>query len=164
MTVRVYLPVTPRALRAAKERGYVGPGPLDGHAVTAAVRTVLDDVDEEDREYLVLSSASLDCLSLLEADETPVRLVVAVEVDDVTDAGDVDTPSAVRVAGEVPLRRVAAVHADSEDAREVVAAARDAVLADSEDADGLAERCLDHELAWFAVQEIDDLLRALGPG
>jgi len=160
--VRVYLPTTSRGLRILRERGYVGPGPLDGHAVTDPVRVVLDDVDEEDREYLVLSSASLDCLALLEPDEPPVRVVLAVDTDEVTPAGDPDTPSVVRVTAEVPLRRVAALHADSADARDVVAAARDAVTADADDADALVERCLDHELGWFGVQEIDDLLAVLG--
>jgi hypothetical protein len=159
--VRVYLPTTPRGLRTLREHGYVGPGPLDGHAVTDAVRAVLDDVDEEDREYLVLSSASLDCLTLLGPDEPPARVVLAVDTDEATPVGDPDTPSAVRVTAEVPLRRVAAVHADSAGARDVVTAARDAVSADADDADALVVRCLDHELGWYGVQEIDDLLAVL---
>ena len=158
--MRVYLAVTPRGLRKARERGWFGPGPLDAHAVTGPVRALLDDVDEEDREYLVLSSASLDCLPLLDEHEPPVRVVVAADVDDVSPAGS-EAPSAVRVSGEVPWRRVAAVHADSDDARGAVAAARDAVRAASADADRLVEACLDHELGWFGTQEVDDLLAAL---
>jgi hypothetical protein len=158
--VRVYLPVTPRGLRTARERGWFGPGPLRAHAVTGAVRAVLDDVDEEDREYLVLSSASLDCLSLLGPDDAPVRIVVAADVDDVSPAGDPEAPSAVRVSGEVPWRQVAAVHADSADARGAVAAARDASAGQVEE---LTERCLDHELGWFGAQEVDELLAGLGP-
>ena len=129
-------------------------------AVTGPVRAVLDDVDEEDREYLVLSSASLDCLPLLDAHEAPVRIVVAADVDDVSPAGQ-ESLSAVRVAAEVPWRQVAAVHADSDDARGAVAAARDAVRVGSGDADRLVEACLDHELGWFGTQEVDDLLVAL---
>ena len=159
--MRVYLSVTPHGLRRARERGWFGPGPLQAHAVTDAVRNVLDDVDEEDREYLVLSSASLDCLDLLGADEAPVRVVVAADVDDVTATGDADTPSAVRLASEVPWRHVAAVHADSDDARDAVAAARDALRSRAGDADGLVERCLDHELGWFGAQEVDGLLAVL---
>jgi hypothetical protein len=159
--VRVYLAVTPRGLRQARERGWFGPGPLDAHAVTGPVREVLDDLDEEDREYLVLSSASLDCLPLLDEHEAPVRIVVAADVDDVSPGGGTESPSAVRVAGEVPWRRVAAVHADSDDARGAVAAARDALRTASEDADLFVEACLGHELGWFGTQEVDDLLVAL---
>ena len=64
----------------------------------------------------------------------------------------------VRVADEVPLRRLAAVLVDSADAEADVAAARDARLAGAEDAGRLVEACLDHELGWCAAQEVDDLL------
>ena len=57
------------------------------------------------------------------------------------------------------MRHVAAVLADTEDAEDDVTAARDAILERSAEAEELAERCLTHELAWWATQEIGDLLQ-----
>ena len=71
--------------------------------------------------------------------------------------GTVD-PTVVEVDEVVPFRLIAAVLADSDDAEADVAAARDARLAGAPDADELAERCLAHELGWWAAQEIGDLL------
>ena len=42
--------------------------------------------------------------------------------------------------------------------RTTSSAARDALAARSEDAEVLSERCLDHELGWWAAQEIGALL------
>ena len=53
----------------------------------------------------------------------------------------------------VPFSQVAAVHVDAPDAETDVAAA----VADPSDA-ALVERAMDHDLAWYAVQEIDELL------
>ena len=43
--------------------------------------------------------------------------------------------------------------------RDDVSAARDAILECSAEAEELSERCLTHELAWWATQEIGDLLQ-----
>ncbi len=66
----------------------------------------------------------------------------------------------------LPARLVAAVHVDAPDAEEAVAAARAAwAAADAGDADAarVVERCLDHELGWFAAQEVNDLIESLVP-
>ncbi len=76
--------------------------------------------------------------------------------------GDVvEDPTVVQVGEAVPFRRVAAVLVDSADAEADVRAARDAWAAAEEGdaaAQRLVDRCLDRELAWFAAQEIGDLL------
>ena len=83
--------------------------------------------------------------------------MVAVDVESSRPA-DPDDPTVVQVDDVVPMRHVAAVLADTEDAEDAVAAARDAILEASAEAEELSERCLSHELAWWATQEIGDLL------
>jgi hypothetical protein len=155
---RVYLPVSPAILRAAAARGGFGPAPLRGHAVTELLGELLPDSDEEQREYVALTAAAADALALVEAGGPAQRVVAAVDVarwEPVTAAEEAVT--AVSVVDEVGLRRLAAVLVDSPDAASDVAAARDAG-ADERLAEQLAERCLDHELGWYAAQELDDLL------
>lgn len=159
---RVYLPVTPQALRRSREHGGFRP-PLHGHAVTDALAAELGSHDEEEQEYVAMQAAALDALTLLGPDDQPRRMVAAVDVAAWTAAaGPGSAASLVEVTVPVPWRRLAAVHADSDDAADDV---RAAVLAlgqgGGEDGPevGLAvERCLDHELGWYAVQELALLL------
>jgi hypothetical protein len=53
--------------------------------------------------------------------------------------------------------------ADAPDAEGDVGAARDAVAARTAEVERLLERCLDHELGWWAAQEIGVLLEQAGP-
>ncbi len=100
-------------------------------------------------------------LALLTDADRPRRVVVARRrAAGRPVAGEDDDPTLVEVDEVVPLRLVAAVLADTEDAEADVAAGvrggrrrRTARLAD---------RCLDHELAWWATQEIGDLLDQTG--
>ncbi|HET6561068.1 MAG TPA: hypothetical protein VFG72_04280 [Marmoricola sp.] len=153
---RVYLPMTATRLREALERGSFGPAPLRGHAVTPAVVAALDD--DEEREYAALTAASLVAVAHLTDDDPPLRLVAAVDVTG-WDADQGDDPTVVWLPHEVPWKRLAAVLADSPDAADAVARAW--AEADAED-DAFLEACLDHELGWFAVQEVDALLAGLG--
>ena len=97
-------------------------------------------------------------------DGPALRVVVAADVDDVSArTGEDDAPSAVTVAGEVPLRRIASLLVDSADAEPDVAAARDSRRGPAhEDREAAVERCLEHELGWFGAQELDDVLAGLG--
>ena len=158
MTTRVYLPSTLGRLRSFVADGGIGPAPLAAHAVTEEVRRGLADAGEEEWEYAASSAASLASVGLLDADEPARRVVIAVDVPGEPRAGGTEDPTAVQVDEVVPLRRVGAVLADAPDAEATVAAARDAVGEGSGDADRLLERCLDHELGWWATQEIGDLL------
>jgi hypothetical protein len=152
---RVYLPLTATTLREARSRGSFGPAPLAGHAVTPAVAAALDD--DEEREYAALTAAALAAVALLTPGEPPLRLVAAVDVPSWEPAPDGD-PTAVRLPHEVPWKRLAAVLADSPDAAGTVTAARDA----GDEDEATLEACLDHELGWFAVQEVEALLLGLG--
>jgi hypothetical protein len=158
--VRAYVATTGHRLREAVEAGELGPAPLRAHAVTAALRAELANADEEEWEYAACAAAaqaSLDLLAAGSGDDPPRRVVVAVDAPR-AQATAAEDPTAVRLDEPVPMARVAAVLADSADAAGAVAAARDALRSGAPDAGRLAARCLDHELGWWATQEVDVLL------
>ena len=114
--------------------------------------------------------ASLRLLSVefgLGEDGVPARrAVVAADLDDVTLRPDLDD-GAVRIAGPVPLEKVAAVHIDDADAEYAVtqaAAAVDAADMGDMDAEFLIGEAEDHELAWFDPSEVAYLVRGPGSG
>ena len=163
--VRVYLPLTPALLRAARDAKELGGPPLPGHAVTPALMAELGGADEEEGEYAALTAAGLESLQLLTPEDPARRVVAAVDVSSWEPRPDSDDPSAVLVPTTVGWRRLASVHVDAPDAATAVGSARDACSAAAADpavdAAAAIERCLDHELGWFAVQEIDALLEDL---
>lgn len=161
-SIRVYVPSSLHALRQIVAANELGPGPLSAHAVTSAVRDAYADGGEEEWEYAAASAAGLASVALLSGDEPARRVVVAVDVSRVSQV-DSEDPTAVRVDEAVAFRRIAAVLADAVDAEPDVARARDAVASAASDADALVERCLTHELGWWATQEIDALLEDAGP-
>jgi hypothetical protein len=158
---RVYLPVTAASLRRARDMREFGPAPLQGHAVTPAVLAELPDASEEELEYAALTAAALDSLTLLTDDDRARRMVAAVDVTgwEVTSGDDADA-TAVVVPAEVPWRRLASVLVDAPDAEADVAAARLTRRQGADEAAAAAalSRCLDHDLGWYAVQELDQLL------
>ena len=164
--MRVYLPATIDTLRALLDTGEVGPAPLRGFAVTPALREWYLDDDVESLEYAALLDAARASLRLLDLDAKAPRRRVVIAVDA---AGTVALRpelerSAVELADPVPMRLVAAVHVDTEEAEPTVAAAVEAVLeADlgSEDAQFVVDEAEGHELAWYANQEIGPLLELL---
>jgi hypothetical protein len=160
MSTRVYVPSSVERLSDLLVSGGIGPVPVLAHAVTEGLRSSLADGGEEEWEYAALTAAAQDSLGLIGAEERPRRVVVVAEADSVLPVSGAEA-SLVELDEVVPLRKVVAVHADSAEADDDVAAARDAWLA-AEDGDEAAlaalERCLDHELGWFATQEIGDLV------
>jgi hypothetical protein len=162
VTTRVYVPSSLGLLRELLVSGGVGPVPVLAHAVTESLRSALPDADEEEWEYAALTAAAQDSLALTGEDEEEGRrrVVVVAEADSVVPVAGAED-GLVELDEVVPLRKVVAVHVDSEEAGDDVAAARAAwPAAQGGDADALAvvDRCLDHELGWFATQEIGDLL------
>jgi hypothetical protein len=94
-------------------------------------------------------------------------VVVAVDVPDRAATADPDRgldPAAlgeVRVTGTVPLAKAAAVHVDSGDAEADVTAAAEALEAadaGDDDAQFVVDGAEDHELLWYATQEIPNLV------
>ncbi len=139
------------------------------YAVTPALREWYLSEDVEELEYAALSRAALASLRLLAADAGAPRrrVVVAADVPDGAASVDPDRgldPAAlgeVRVTVAVPLAKAAAVHVDSADAEVDVAAAAEALPAadgGDDDAQFVVDGAEDHELLWYATQEIPNLV------
>jgi hypothetical protein len=172
-SVRVYLPATLATLAA----GYLAGGFEAGHsahAVTPALREWYVEGDQEELEYSAMSEAVEASVRLLAAERATDaalaeryryrRVVVAADVSpaDVLAGGGQGRPrSAVLLGAPVPLRAVVSVHVDDDDA---VGAVRDAVAAlpaaEQGDDDALfaLDEALSHELLWYDVTEIPDLI------
>jgi hypothetical protein len=134
------------------------------HALTDEVREQLAELGEEELEYAALSAAAQESLALLGEDDQPRRVVVVAEAPSVLAVPGAE-PSLVEVDQVIPLAKVVAVHVDSEDAAADVEAARgalDAARAGDAEAEATVDRCLDHELGWFATQEIGALAQPAG--
>jgi len=91
------------------------------------------------------------------------RVVVSADLPATTvGPGDVELgASTVELAGPVPVRAVAAIHVDGVDAAKDVAAAAGVVteaLAGDPDAQFAVDGAEDHELEWYDVTELDQLL------
>ncbi|MFF1285049.1 DUF6912 family protein [Streptomyces sp. NPDC058299] len=167
--MRVYVPLTLTALAEAHKTGELGSGPLVAYAVTPALREWYLSDDIEELEYAALGRAAAASLRLLAADPGAVRrrVVVAVDVPDGAASADPDRgldPAAlgeVTVRTAVPLAKAAAVHVDADDAERDVRAAADALAAadgGDDDARFVVDGADDHELLWYATQEIPNLV------
>ncbi|MFD9907465.1 DUF6912 family protein [Streptomyces sp. NPDC059063] len=167
--MRVYVPLTLPRLAQAHGAGELGPGPLTAYAVTPALREWYVSDDIEELEYAALNRAALASLRLLagEPDAPRRRVVLAADVPDSAAVADPDrgldqsTLGEVRVAGPLPLAKAAAVHVDAGDAETDVAAAAAALGAadrGDDDAQFVVDGSEDHELLWYATQEIPNLV------
>ncbi|TQJ88544.1 DUF6912 family protein [Streptomyces sp. SLBN-31] len=167
--MRVYVPLTLPGLAEAYKTGELASGPFVAYAVTPALREWYLSDDIEELEYAALNRAALASLRLLAADPGAARrrVVVAVDVPDGAASADPDRgldPAAlgeVRVTGAVALAKAAAVHVDLDDAEADVAAAADALEAadgGDDDAQFVVDGAEDHELLWYATQEIPNLV------
>jgi hypothetical protein len=158
--VRVYLPLTLTGLAELHATGSLGPAPLAAHAVTDRLRRDWSGGDDEELEYAALMAAAFDSLVAIDAAGAPPRrVVVAADVED-ADVRVGEDETAVQVAAGVPLARCQAVHVDDAEAEADVRAALGR-LPDALAGDGPALGAValtDHELLWFATQEIADLL------
>jgi hypothetical protein len=167
--MRVYIPTTLPGLAEAYKAGELGPAPLDAYAVTPALREWYVSDDIEELEYAALTRAAQVSLRLLAGDPGAARrrVVIAVDVPDGAAAYDPDRGldpanlGLVRLTAPVPIGKAAAVHVDSSDAQGDVSAAADALgAADTgdEDARFIVDGAEDHELLWYATQEIPGLI------
>jgi hypothetical protein len=163
--VRVYLPATLPALAAVLGRGALGSAPLPAHAVTPALREWYAEGDLEELEYAAMQAAAQASLRRLAADPSAPRRRVVLAAD-VPDAAVTRAPaagrSAVTVSADVLLTDIASAHVDLLDAEPDVAAACAALPAadrGDEDAAFTVDGAAGHELAWYAPQELPDLLQ-----
>jgi hypothetical protein len=164
--VRVYVPATlamlqrlvaDRSLRAVNATAF---------AVTPTLREAYAEGDEDELADVALRDAALASLRLLDDDDSglpPRRAVVVANAEEVTARPDLDD-SVVRLAGPVALGDVIAAYVDNADAEPAVRAAIEAVDAadlGDEDAELLVGDAQDHDLAWYAPQELAFLLELL---
>ncbi|WP_130513443.1 DUF6912 family protein [Krasilnikovia cinnamomea] len=152
-------------LAALRASGRLGDGPMVAHAVTPALREWYAEGDEEELEYVAFTRAAQGALHLLRLDTQAPRRRVVVSADVPSAAlvrEDVELGSSeVRLPQPVALTDVAAIHVDGEEAVTEVAAAAEVVdeaLAGDPDAQFTVDGAEDHELEWYAVSELDELI------
>jgi hypothetical protein len=162
--VRVYLPATLAQLGPLRATEPFGPPPL-GHTVTPDLREWYAEGDEEELEYVAFTRAAQEALRLLRHDSKAARRRVVISADvPATSVQRVDRDlgsSLVRVSGPVPFAAVAAIHVDSADAEDAVAAAAAVVeeaVAGDPDAQFTVDGAEDHELEWYDPSELDQVL------
>jgi hypothetical protein len=139
-------------------------------AVTPTLRESYAEGDDEELADVALREAALASVRLLAgaADEPsaglpPRRAVLVAEVDGATARPDLDD-AVVRLSGPVTIDDAVAAYVDNPTAEQAVLAAMDAVdsadLGD-EDAELTVGDAQDHDLAWYATQELPFLLEFL---
>jgi hypothetical protein len=167
--VRVYIPATLSMLRTLVKTGELAVVNGTAFALTPALRESYATGDNEELEYAAMADAGRASLRLLateldaDPDTEPRRAVVAADVDDVTLRPDLDY-AVVRLAGPVAMSQVGAVHVDTEAAERAVTAAAavmDAADLGDPDAEFTLGDAEDHDLAWYAPQELPFLLELM---
>ncbi len=136
-------------------------------AVTPALRESYAEGDDEQLAEVARQEAAMASLRLLAGegvgDLPPRRAVVEAEVDDATVRPDLDD-AVVRLAGPISFDDVIAAYVDNAEAESAVLPAIEAVddadLGD-EDAEFVVGDAQDHDLAWYAPQELPFLLELL---
>lgn len=134
-------------------------------ALTPALRESYTTGSAEELEYAALLEAARASLRLLGADdaEPARRVVVSADVPDAKPRPDLDH-AVVRLPGPVALSMIAALHVDTPDAEDHVRAAAkvvDAADLGDPDAEFTLGDAEDHELSWYATQELPFLLELL---
>lgn len=167
--MRVYVPATVRMLRKLVEERQLQPYSGTAFALTPALRESYASGDSEELEYAALREAARAALRLIaselaEEEKTELRrVVVSADVENVTLRPDLDH-AVVRLSGPVRWKDVAAVHVDATEAEDAVRAAADMIdeadLGDP-DAEFTLGEAEDHELAWYAPQEVPFLLELM---
>lgn len=171
--MRVYVPVTRAMLQQLVADGSLWPVNGTAFAVTPMLRESYAQGDDEELAEVALRDAALASLRLLAAgcesadNQLPPRR--AVLVADVEDARDVTLrpdldDAVVRLSGPVAVDDVVAAFVDNAAAEAAVTAAIAAIDAadlGDEDAELVVGDAQDHDLAWYAVQELPFLLDLL---
>ncbi|BDX33822.1 hypothetical protein TUM20985_43690 [Mycobacterium antarcticum] len=169
--MRVYIPATVAMLQrlVADQSMHALSG--TAFAVTPALRESYAEGDDDELAEVALREAALASLRLLSGErgdsagsELPLRRAVLVaDVEGVTIRPDLDD-AVVRLAGPIGMADVIAAYLDNAGAEPAVEAAIEVVdLADfgDEDAELTVGDAQDHDLAWYATQELPFLLELL---
>ena len=166
--MRVYIPATLAMLQRLVADGLLHALSGTAFAVTPTLRESYAEGDDDELGEVALREAALASLRLLAAEGTDTglplrRAVLVAEVDGATARPDLDD-AVVRLAGPVAVADVIAAYVDNADAEPAVAAAVEVVdLADlgDDDAEFTVGDAQDHDLAWYASQELPFLLELL---
>ncbi|MCW2661915.1 MAG: hypothetical protein JWP83_3067 [Mycobacterium sp.] len=168
--IQVYIPATLAMLQRLVADGSLWPVNGTAFAVTPTLREAYAEGDDDELADVALREASLASLRLLAADVPgdqaalpPRRAVLAAEVDDAKYRPDLDD-AVVRLGASVTIDQVVAAYVDNAAAEPAVTGAIEVIDAadlGDEDAELIVGDALDHELAWYANQELPFLLDLL---
>ena len=176
--MRVYVPATLAMLQQLVAEGSLRPVNGTAFAVTPTLREAYSDGDDEQLADIALRDAALASLRLIGADSGETggagseglparRAVLEADVQEdvagITLRPDLDD-AVVRLAGEISLERVIAAYVDNPAAESAVLAAVEVIDAadlGDEDAELTVGDAQDHDLAWYAPQELQFLLDLL---
>jgi hypothetical protein len=169
--IQVYIPATLAMLQQLVTDGSLWPVNGTAFAVTPRLREAYAEGDDDELADVALREAALASLRLLaahdaeDADQTlrPRRVVLSAEVDDVKFRPDLDD-AVVRLGAPVAIDQVIAAYVDNSGAEDAVTKALaviDAADLGDEDADLIVGDAQDHDLAWYANQELPFLLDLL---
>jgi hypothetical protein len=163
--MRVYIPATVATLQQLVADGSLWPLNGTALAVTPTLREAYAEGDDDELAEVALREAALASLRLLATDPETLRrrAVLAADVDEPKCRPDLDD-AVVRLAAPVLIDHVVAAFVDNSDAEPAVSAAIEAIDAadlGDEDADLVVGDAQDHDLAWYATQELPFLLELL---
>lgn len=172
--MRVYIPATLAMLQHLVAAGSMQPLSGTAFAVTPTLRESYAEGDDEELAEVVLAEAALASLRLLASEAgapgdeqsigtLPLRRAVLVADAEAMPRPDLDD-AVVRVAGRVGLDQIVAAYVDVAEAEPAVRAALavvDAADLGDEDAEFIVGDAQDHDLAWYATQELPFLLELL---
>lgn len=185
-TLRVYVPATMAMLQTLVSEQELRAVNGTAFAVTPTLREAYAAGDDEELAEVAMGEAARASLRMIAAERddfaadsddsgdappplatesgpalpTYRRVVVAADVTGAAARPDLDD-AVVRLAGPVTYRQVASIHVDLSDAEPAIAKAVDVVDAadmGDEDAEFLLGDAEDHQLAWYAAQELPFLL------
>lgn len=183
--LRVYIPATIPMLRRLVDEREVFPLGATAFAVTPALREAYAAGDDDELAEVAMQEAARASMRLLAAERdglddaaddataegeaadpgSPIyrRAVIAADVTGAKLRPDLDD-AVVKLAGPISYDQVASVHVDLAEAEPQVAKAVDVIdaadLGDT-DAEFVLGDAEDHQLAWYATQELPFLLDLL---
>ncbi|MDO3645476.1 DUF6912 family protein [Nocardia mangyaensis] len=179
--MRVYIPATIPILRQLVDDREFFPLGATAFAVTPALREAYAAGDDDELAEVAMQEAARASMRLIAAERdgtdttadegaaanpgSPVyrRAVVAADVTGATLRPDLDD-AVVKLAGPIGYDQVASVHVDLAEAEPQVAKAVDVIDAadlGDPDAEFVLGDAEDHQLAWYATQELSFLLDLL---
>jgi hypothetical protein len=172
--MQIYIPVTLAMLQQLVADESLRPVNGTAFAVTPRLREAYAEGDDDELGEVALREAALASLRLLAADASgqasaklpPRRAVLVAKVEDTADVTlrpDLDD-AVVRIGAPVAIDDVVAAYVDNaaaeEDVMAAIAVIDEADLGD-EDAELTVGDAQDHDLAWYATQELPFLLELL---